>query len=349
MKSNFVSKNWKKNWDGDWSILSCHYIGYQFTKQLEEVIGKSLKEALFISHKGLSSCYFVEEYKKEFGQYFVNQAIEDPEILLKWAKKLKETTDKILSSIEDLKKEKLSLESFNLFIEGMYDYGLYHRIIKVAVDFLPQDLLTKHLEVLEDARVYAEPVFEETELYMRHIAKEIASGTDLRPELILAMTKDQFMTYLQEGKLPESAMLEKQYQNSALYMSGGKEQFFSGKEVSDIEASLLKTNTGTTLTGQIAYKGKVKGIVRIVLDPSLVQEFNEGDILVTGMTRPDYIQIVKKSAGFITDAGGILSHAAISARELQKPCIIGTQVATKILKDGDLVELDANQGIVRRI
>lgn len=65
------------------------------------------------------------------------------------------------------------------------------------------------------------------------------------------------------------------------------------------------------------------------------------------MTRPEYIHLAKKSAGIITDAGGILSHAAITARELKKPCIIGTKNATQILKDGDLVEVDAENGVVK--
>lgn len=75
----------------------------------------------------------------------------------------------------------------------------------------------------------------------------------------------------------------------------------------------------------------------------------KGDILVTEMTSPDMVPAMKKSAAIITDVGGLLCHAAIVSRELKKPCIIGTKNATKILKDGDLVEVDANQGIVRII
>jgi pyruvate,water dikinase len=56
---------------------------------------------------------------------------------------------------------------------------------------------------------------------------------------------------------------------------------------------------------------------------------------------------MKKAGAFITDGGGILSHAAIVARELKKPCIIGTKSATQILKDGDLIEVNANNGIVK--
>ena len=65
------------------------------------------------------------------------------------------------------------------------------------------------------------------------------------------------------------------------------------------------------------------------------------------MTTPWYLPAMKKAAGFITDEGGLLCHAAIVSREMNKPCIIGTKIATKVLKDGDLVEVDANNGVVK--
>lgn len=65
------------------------------------------------------------------------------------------------------------------------------------------------------------------------------------------------------------------------------------------------------------------------------------------MTHVDYLPLVKKCSAIITDAGGILSHAAIIARELSKPCVIGTSNATNIIKDGSTVEVDAVNGVVR--
>jgi len=73
----------------------------------------------------------------------------------------------------------------------------------------------------------------------------------------------------------------------------------------------------------------------------------KGDILVAGQTRPTLMTAIHKAGAIVTDEGGIISHAAIISRELKKPCIIGTKIATKILKDGDLVEVDANNGIVK--
>jgi pyruvate,water dikinase len=64
------------------------------------------------------------------------------------------------------------------------------------------------------------------------------------------------------------------------------------------------------------------------------------------MTRPEYLPAMKKAAAFVTDEGGITCHAAIVAREMGKPCIIGTKVATKVLKNGDLVEVKGNHGVV---
>ena len=73
---------------------------------------------------------------------------------------------------------------------------------------------------------------------------------------------------------------------------------------------------------------------------------SEGDILVSPMTTPNFLPAMKKAAAFVTDEGGIMCHAAIVAREMKKPCVIGTKFATQIFKDGDMVEVDANTGII---
>jgi len=76
-------------------------------------------------------------------------------------------------------------------------------------------------------------------------------------------------------------------------------------------------------------------------------KFKKGDVLVSPMTEPGYLPIMKQASVFVTDEGSVLCHAAIVARELKKPCIIGTKIATKVLKDGDFVEVDADRGMVR--
>jgi len=101
------------------------------------------------------------------------------------------------------------------------------------------------------------------------------------------------------------------------------------------------------INGFAASGGKITGIVKVVLEFNQFDSVKEGDVLVAPMTTPDYMPIMKKASAFITDEGGITCHAAIVARELGKPCIIGTKIATKVLKDGDLVEVDADKGVVK--
>lgn len=101
------------------------------------------------------------------------------------------------------------------------------------------------------------------------------------------------------------------------------------------------------IKGIIANPGKVKGVAKIILGKSDFYKFKNGEIIVTTMTSVDFVPLMKRARAFITNEGGITSHAAIVSRELNKPCIIGTKIATKVIKDGDLVEVNANQGIVK--
>ncbi|MFA6436972.1 MAG: PEP-utilizing enzyme [Candidatus Paceibacterota bacterium] len=101
------------------------------------------------------------------------------------------------------------------------------------------------------------------------------------------------------------------------------------------------------IKGTVANSGTYKGRVRIILSTEMAKELQNGEILVTTMTTPNLIGVIKRSGAIITDEGGILCHAAIVSRELGIPCIIGTKIATQILKDGDLVEVDANKGMIK--
>jgi phosphoenolpyruvate synthase/pyruvate phosphate dikinase len=104
---------------------------------------------------------------------------------------------------------------------------------------------------------------------------------------------------------------------------------------------------GEKVKGVTAFAGKVKGLVKIVRTDGDLDKVRRGDIMVAVMTFPNFIPAMEKASAFVTDEGGILCHAAIISREMKKPCIIATKNATKILKDGDMVEVDANKGIVK--
>src|SRR3989338_1697675 len=102
------------------------------------------------------------------------------------------------------------------------------------------------------------------------------------------------------------------------------------------------------LKGISANKGLVRGKVVVVMNREQLTKVQEGDILVAPMTTPFYVPVMRKASAFVTDEGGIMCHAAIIAREMKKPCIVGTKIATQVLKDGDMVEVNADKGIVRK-
>ena len=106
-------------------------------------------------------------------------------------------------------------------------------------------------------------------------------------------------------------------------------------------------SAGKELVGSAAYRGQVKGTIQIIRSEKDFPTFKRGNILVTSMTRPEFVPLMKRASAIITDEGGVTCHAAIVSRELKLPCITGTKNATRVLHDGDVVEVDAEKGIVR--
>ncbi|HSE61370.1 MAG TPA: PEP-utilizing enzyme [Candidatus Saccharimonadales bacterium] len=109
----------------------------------------------------------------------------------------------------------------------------------------------------------------------------------------------------------------------------------------------VKTTKAALVKGRAGSVGQASGVVRIVAADAIAKvRLNANDVLVCHMTTPDYLPLMQQAAAIVTDLGGVLSHAAIIARELKKPCVTGTKNATSILKEGQKVTVDANKGIV---
>ena len=102
--------------------------------------------------------------------------------------------------------------------------------------------------------------------------------------------------------------------------------------------------------GLPASPGQGYGKAHVIMDPSDIEEFKDGEILVTEMTAPDWVPAMKKAQAIVTDSGGMTCHASIVSRELGIPCIVGTksrgQAATEVLRTGDEITVDASNGVV---
>ncbi|MFQ5532127.1 MAG: PEP-utilizing enzyme, partial [Candidatus Nanoarchaeia archaeon] len=170
-------------------------------------------------------------------------------------------------------------------------------------------------------------------------------------EHVASMRKDEIIVSLNKNKLVvNKAELTRRIRDHIFWFHNG-EIILDTQNIYKGELKLQKEDVSEStsiLKGQNASVNvNINGIVKILHTPKEMSKLKEGEILVTSMTNPEFLPAMQRAAGFITEDGGLLSHAAIVARELKIPCIIGTKYATQVLKDGMEVEVDADKGVVK--
>ncbi len=116
-----------------------------------------------------------------------------------------------------------------------------------------------------------------------------------------------------------------------------------------IESYVKPVQGGDETKGTCASPGKVTGKIRIVPSPTQNSKVQEGDVLVTYATTTDYLPAMKRAAAIITEVGGLTCHAAVVSREFGIPCIIALAGAMKNFKDGEMVEVDADNGTIKKL
>jgi len=145
--------------------------------------------------------------------------------------------------------------------------------------------------------------------------------------------------------------LNERYELGVVYIDTENVEVYTGAKAENILNNLnleqIEKKDYRGLTGTCACPGKVRGTIKIINLPVDMSKMDEGDILISIATNPNLVPAMKKAAAIITDAGGLTCHAAIVSRELKIPCVVGTKIVTKVLKDGQLVEVDAGKGIIK--
>ncbi|MFH1587948.1 MAG: PEP-utilizing enzyme [Candidatus Diapherotrites archaeon] len=185
--------------------------------------------------------------------------------------------------------------------------------------------------------------------FFREIAKR---NHDISLSQAEKMTIDETISVLSGKKINEHELNERkkaclivQFKEKQIVVSGEKAEKLHKKIIKDVAP---KKFSGI-LQGQTGHPGKATGKARLIQHITHLDELKPEEILVTTSTNPSFVIAMKKAKAIITDEGGITSHAAIVARELKKPCIVGTKYAMQFLKTGDLIEVNATEGIVKKI
>ncbi len=169
---------------------------------------------------------------------------------------------------------------------------------------------------------------------------------------VVSLLHAEILAYLHEGKIPdfETAVLRASQQYIYYTVDGAPQFIYGEKEIKEATADTAGRDfVQKDIKGTVAFRGIAKGRVSIVNSKADLSKVQIGDVLVARVTMPDYLPAMIHAVAFVTDEGGITSHAAIVARELKKPCVVGTKTATNMLKDGDMVEVDAITGIIKKI
>ncbi|MFH0979221.1 MAG: PEP-utilizing enzyme [Candidatus Woesearchaeota archaeon] len=186
---------------------------------------------------------------------------------------------------------------------------------------------------------------------VRPLFKEVARRLDLSFNELIHLLPDEILRSLSDGSVSRKARMAIRMRQKAYgIISDAKHEavVITGPKIGEWKKRLAVASKSTDIVKGIpAFTGIVRGKVVVVKDRTELFKVKKGNIVVIPLTTPDYIIAMKKAAGVVTDLGGVTSHAAITSRELKIPCIVGTSNATKVLKDGDYVEVDANKGIVK--
>lgn len=228
-----------------------------------------------------------------------------------------------------------------------------HRL-NTTLQFLGSEELERLVRLLQEylvLRTYRTDILRIAYFNIAPLLTTIAEKIRLETPLIPYLTIDEIYEALDDTISISPAEVERRMEHVLLLNDEAGLKVFSKKE--DIER-ILNEHLGRArlsdhLEGEGVWPGVVRGRVKIVEDISSGSKLEKGDILVATMTTPEMHNMIERAAAIVTDEGGITCHAAIVARELRIPCVIATENATKVLRDGDLVEVDAERGIVRRL
>jgi phosphohistidine swiveling domain-containing protein len=181
--------------------------------------------------------------------------------------------------------------------------------------------------------------------YMNELVKEISKRTNVPRELLMFSQHHELTIPLNQKYIN---LLKDRSNFCLLFYEGDEKRLITGEKAKQFieEIKSEQQSSGKRIYGNVANPGKIEGIAKIIFTTDDLYKMQEGDILVSPCTRPEYVSAMKKASAILTDEGGITSHAAIVSRELSVPCIVGLRQATDLIKDGDKLEVNANHGIV---
>ena len=337
--------DFEQDWEGYQSMLQLTLAVLGYFTRTEEIFNKSFSFLYTPITNGLMSGLISKESYKEFGMHLVG-TVSSQEDLDKMCQKFKNVADDAKKLMDVPLKD--FLDSLEDIRDIQHTYLAYQIATKTVSNFLPKDTDESIFKQLEDARKYSEDFYKVSNQKITEVIGLLKKDfPDYSDSELQSVTVEELLDHTRNGKqLPDKEILQQRYKKSGVFSSKDGYVFLDAHNVEEIEKVQAASINNQKVTGTTAFKGVVRGRCRVINEfKDAVLE--QGDILVTGMTDPQFVPLMKKAGAIVTDGGGMLCHAAIVAREMKKPCVIGTKHATKVFKDGMEIEVDANKGVVK--
>lgn len=332
-------------WERDFSFLGTYLMACQHMKELKMDLGVTYSMCAFFHRKNQIKFFRSQQEEEAEGKSIALKYLKSGNFRKNILDNIWRYSDLI---IEFIKKEKtLSKDNIKPFFKLLNDHFVFHHAVYWAADYLGKNNLKNkysyHLKKLYDARKYNENVLPKVESWL------FKNNSDC-----LLLTPQECVDYKTKNiKISQKIQKERNIASFS-YFNSKDSAIFTGEKALYWDKKfnkviLKKYWPESVIKGKTVFAGIYKGKIRVVLKFADFKKIKKGEILVAPMTLPKYNQYIKKAGAIITDEGAVLSHAAILARENRIPCIIGTKIATKVLKDDDRVEVDAEKGIIKII
>lgn len=184
------------------------------------------------------------------------------------------------------------------------------------------------------------------------LTKEIALRLHISHRQANYFLVEEIEGALNTGVFDEN-LLNDRIKYSVIWANENECKIFYGEEarqkIQNLDVEQVQIDLAGGFRGSCAFPGVVKGKVKIVNSVEEIDKVESGDIMLALTTYPALLPAMKKASAIVTEDGGITCHAAIVARELKIPCVVGAKKITLFLKDGDEVEVDATNGVIRKI
>lgn len=341
-----------KFWEREYSIFTIS----TWTKMLELMNSKKWGEdsfnvflCFYLKNKSYHYRDIVEEEK--FEKIIALKLFADNEFLDEMLNFHTSYAKKLLLYFKKIKQQdNFSINFIKDFANLFGNFAASNTCIQRSADFVAKDPnQQKVLKKLIKQRTKYEYVMAYFEKYYEIICDKIIKTNKITLNYLKLMTVEEVVIFIENGKLPKD-IVEREKAVAILILP--KPMILSGKIALDFFKKIEDTahiKETKTIFGSGIYGRKIVGKAQVITNPIDFKKIKKGHILVTYTTLPQYNLFLKKTAGIITDEGGILTHPAVFCREFKIPGIVGTKNATKIIKNNQLIELDPTTGSVQII